>query len=952
MKFDINMLAIALSIFNFMQVALIFSQHRKSKSNEAPFWWALGGACAAFGFALYALRQGQSPLKEIVIVLNNVFLITAMVFVYVGVRKLQELKAGSKSLTIFLVLFYLTITYFTLPSSASYPVRRILLFAGMAILSFAVARTLMMHKRSLPHIWNVFVTAGFLLFGFFSVVGIAGTFSLPQMREPEDALIIQSAMFIGIFIASTVWTFGFLSMNSRRLSEETRSAKERFESVFNTSPDGVFIASLDEAKIWQINEGFTKMTGFAREATVGKTMLEIEIYEDALVHDSIISELKQNGVCENKEVVIKSAKGENLTVLISAKQISLSGVAHYTCVMRDISERKSAEQKLVKSEEQYRLLFENTVEIVFVSQFAKIKLCNPKIYEMTGYSQDEILSQLLIDFVHADDRNAVIEHHMSAFVQGIVDDSHQFRVIVKDGSVRWVEMKSVIIEWEDKPATLNFLTDITQRKQAVSDLRQSEEKYRLITEFASDVIWVLNVSKNEYTYISPSVYNLRGYTPEEAKSLGVVKAFTPESMQLVRYSVVENLKSFKANPGGDNHYINEFQQVCKDGSIVWVEESTKYRYNAAGEIEIVGVTRNIEERKKTESEILYLSYHDQLTGLHNRRFFDEVVKEMEDEQCAPLTLIMADVNGLKLTNDAFGHKAGDRVLISVANILKRNCRDSDYCARIGGDEFVLLLPQTDTATAQAVLKRINESFAREREKNRIISVSMGFAVRKEPSKEINDIFKKAEDNMYRHKLVESSSIRSKKISLIMNTLYEKNDREMLHSNRVGDLCKIIAETIDFDSNTVNQLRLAGLMHDIGKIGIEENILNKTSKLNKDEWAQIKRHTEIGYRILSSVNEFSEIADFVLEHHERWDGKGYPQGLKGEAISLQARIITLADAYDAITSDRSYQKALTEEQAMAEIKRCSGTQFDPQIVKVFLEQVLCKNRKILSIGNSN
>ncbi|HZK38867.1 MAG TPA: PAS domain S-box protein [Clostridia bacterium] len=945
MTFDINTLAIALSIFNFMQVAIIFSQHRKDRNDEAPFWWALGGACAAFGFGLYALRQDLTPLREIIIILNNSFLITAMVFVYIGVRKLQELKANGKALAVFLLLFYSAIIYFTLPTSDSYAVRRILIFVGVGVISFSVARSLIRHKQSVLRVWNKLVATVFLLFGLFSLVGIAGTLLTPQMKDPDSAAMIQGAMFIGIFVASTIWTFGFLRMNSRRLSEETRSAKERFESVFSTSPDGVFIASLEEAKIWQVNTGFTKLTGFAREEAVGKTMLEIGIYEDPLIHKSIIGELRQGGVCENKEAIIKSDKGERLTVLISAKQISLSGVAHYTCVMRDISERKIAEQKLVKSEEQYRLLFKNTVEIVFVSQFGKIKLCNPKTSEMTGYTQEELLTQLLTDFVHPDDRDAALEHHMSPFVQGeSVVGSHEFRFIAKDGSIRWVEKKSVIIEWEDKPAMLNFLTDITQRKKAVSDLRQSEEKYRFITEFASDVIWVLNLSKNEYTYISPSVYNLRGYMPSEAKSLGVVKAFTPDSMELVRYSIIKNLESFKANPGADNHYMNEFQQVCKDGSIVWVEESTKYRYNSVGEIEVVGVTRNIEERKKTESEILYLSYHDQLTGLHNRRFFDEIINELENEKCAPLTLIMADVNGLKLTNDAFGHKAGDRILIKVAEILKSNCRDSDYSARIGGDEFVLLLPRTDATTAQAVLKRINESMALERKKNEVISVSIGFAVRNEAAEEINDIFKKAEDNMYRHKLVESSSVRSKTISLIMNTLYEKNDREMLHSNRVGELCKIIAQTVGLDSNASNQLRLAGLMHDIGKIGIEENILNKPSGLNKDEWAEIRRHTEIGYRILSSVNEFSEIADFVLEHHERWDGKGYPRGLKGEEISLQARIINLADTYDAITSDRPYQKALTQEAAAAEIKRCAGTQFDPQLAEIFLEKVLCKEWK--------
>jgi HD-GYP domain-containing protein (c-di-GMP phosphodiesterase class II) len=142
--------------------------------------------------------------------------------------------------------------------------------------------------------------------------------------------------------------------------------------------------------------------------------------------------------------------------------------------------------------------------------------------------------------------------------------------------------------------------------------------------------------------------------------------------------------------------------------------------------------------------------------------------------------------------------------------------------------------------------------------------------------------------------------------------------------------------MDFDKEDINQIRIAGLMHDIGKIGIEEKILNKPNKLNQEERYELIRHVEIGYRILSSVNEFSEIANHVLEHHERWDGSGYPKGLKGEEISLQARIIAIADSFDAMTTDRPYRGALNEQEAIKELKRCSGTQFDPEIVKIFIE----------------
>jgi putative nucleotidyltransferase with HDIG domain len=252
--------------------------------------------------------------------------------------------------------------------------------------------------------------------------------------------------------------------------------------------------------------------------------------------------------------------------------------------------------------------------------------------------------------------------------------------------------------------------------------------------------------------------------------------------------------------------------------------------------------------------------------------------------------------------------------------------------------------ETNDRDAERIIENINTEITRqagESSESIILSLSIGYAVKTNIIESIDEIFKKAEDDMYRHKLAESSSMRSRTIDLIMNTLYEKNNREMLHSKRVSELCEMIAKRLRLDNNSVSQLRLAGLMHDIGKIGIAEMILNNPGELRDDEWAEIRRHSEIGYRILSAVNEFSEIADCVLEHHERWDGKGYPRGLAGKEISLQARVISLADAFDAMTSDRPYRKALSEEEAIAEIGNCAGKQFDPEIVSIFISNVLNK-----------
>jgi len=181
-------------------------------------------------------------------------------------------------------------------------------------------------------------------------------------------------------------------------------------------------------------------------------------------------------------------------------------------------------------------------------------------------------------------------------------------------------------------------------------------------------------------------------------------------------------------------------------------------------------------------------------------------------------------------------------------------------------------------------------------------------------------------------------VRNRTLEVIMKALFEKNLRERQHSIRVSQLCEAIGNALALSDVDIHELRTAGLMHDIGKIIIEDQILEKPGSLNELEWREIRRHSETGYRIMSSVNELSPLAKYVLAHHERWDGKGYPHGLKGEEIPLAARIIAIADAYDAMTSARPYRSALSREAAIEELKRNAGTQFDPDIVKVFAEIV--------------
>jgi PAS domain S-box/diguanylate cyclase (GGDEF) domain len=351
--------------------------------------------------------------------------------------------------------------------------------------------------------------------------------------------------------------------------------------------------------------------------------------------------------------------------------------------------------------------------------------------------------------------------------------------------------------------------------------------------------------------------------------------------------------------------------------------------------------RDISEQIYNEEKISYITYHDSLTGLYNRTFFNENTAEFEKEEYLPLTLLMGDVNGLKLTNDAFGHLNGDELLKAAAKAIESACRESDRTVRWGGDEFIVVLPRTDEKKAEQICKRIREHAKTQKIDFLNLSISLGYATRHTTKESLNQILKSAEDMMYDVKLLESKSTKSKTLDLITRTLYERNKAEVVHSEKVGELCGHLGKAMGLDESTVTELIALGKVHDIGKIGVNQNILSKPSKLNDEEWTEVKKHPEIGYHILVSSNELAKIAGFVLAHHERYDGTGYPKGLKGNEIPLQSRILAVADAYHAMISDRPYQPAMPSEDALKELLKNAGSQFDPDIVAVLIEKVLTR-----------
>lgn len=346
---------------------------------------------------------------------------------------------------------------------------------------------------------------------------------------------------------------------------------------------------------------------------------------------------------------------------------------------------------------------------------------------------------------------------------------------------------------------------------------------------------------------------------------------------------------------------------------------------------------DIGPRKNQERRMQFLGNHDYLTGLFNRRCFEEQINRLDKEYSGMAAIIIADVNGLKLTNDAFGEDIGDAMLKAFGDILLDECGSDQLVARMGGDDFAVYLPDINAQQAEQIVRRIKSRCQGVRIGDIALSVSFGYAERELPGGKITETLKMAEIFMNRHKLSEGSSARGKTIGTIIKTLNEKNSREEQHSQRVSVLSRALGEAMGLDERQQRDLKTMGLLHDVGKIAIDENILNKSGNLTAEEYAEMKRHPEIGYRILSSVNDLAELAEYVLAHHERWDGNGYPKGLKGEEIPYLSRIITVVDAYDAMTRERAYRAAMPDDYAVGELRANAGTQFDPAIVEVFLNR---------------
>ncbi|MDW7739804.1 MAG: diguanylate cyclase [Bacillota bacterium] len=382
-----------------------------------------------------------------------------------------------------------------------------------------------------------------------------------------------------------------------------------------------------------------------------------------------------------------------------------------------------------------------------------------------------------------------------------------------------------------------------------------------------------------------------------------------------------------------NHLLGKAQVYFES-----LQEKEQSLSNANSRLDLIGkqLTTIEEALDYSEEKLYYLSYHDQLSGLYNRSFFEAKLHQLSEKPDYPTSIITIDIDGLKLINDTIGHSAGDRLLKTCAKLISESLDGAGILARVGGDEFSAILPLTGKYEAESIARQIRYQvyLYNQNHSHLPLSISIGVATAKDGSESLKKLYKQADDLMFRDKLYRSTSARNGIVRSLMAALAERDYFTEDHAKRLEQLCLKMGEKIGLTSNQLTDLALLAKVHDLGKVGIPDQILFKPGPLNDEEWQVMKQHPEKGYRIASTSSDLTEVADLILKHHEHWDGGGYPMGLKEEEIPIECRILAIVDAYDTMTNTRPYKDAVSHNEALTELEMCSGKQFDPNLVEIF------------------
>ncbi len=599
------------------------------------------------------------------------------------------------------------------------------------------------------------------------------------------------------------------------------------------------------------------------------------------------------------------------------------------------------EKKLTESEFQFKAVYEEAPIGIVVATPQRILYANEEAARIFKMSVGEVTEISWAAFTHPED----LAKESVLFAQIVSGEINQYdivkRFILRSDEVVWVHLYCRVFHRD-------LVSNVTKFVVIIQDISNDIENEHNLKEASLFLTTLLDSIPDHIFYKNKEGFYL-GCNAAFENSCGLSRTeiigkndFDLYDSTLSKKFIQSDLEAIK----GSKAVRTEETVMYPDGRTIITETlKTKYK-NTDGIIAgIIGISRDITERKREQERIEFLNIHDVMTGLYNRMYFDKELDRIDEQQELPYSIISVDIDSLKLTNDMFGHQTGDQLIIRTADILRDCCGDG-IVARTGGDEFCILLPGTDENEIKNYVNNIRIQLDEQKNENdavsTMLSISWGYSTKNRNDQTISEIINTAEENMYRRKLLKHQTMRSSLLTTIKELLFSKGSETKEHADRMAKLANMLGKELELNETDLDSLELMATLHDVGKIGISSHILSKPGKLDEAEWMEIKKHPEIGYRIAITVPELQGVAEYILCHHERWDGNGYPQGLSGTDIPYISRLISVIDAFDAMTEDRAYRKAMTRDEALKEILTNAGTQFDPSIARAFVKNILRHN----------